>query len=56
MSAACATLLAGWAPDEAGAGYYAFNDVHLVITMLAAGDVARAHEGVAERAVERDAG
>ena len=47
LSAASAALLAGWATDDDNAGYYAFNDVHLVITMLAAGDVARAEAWVA---------
>ncbi len=52
MSSACAALLAGWDTDDASAGYYAFNDVHLVLTMLAAGDVARAEAWVA-RCAER---
>ncbi|MBK7063112.1 MAG: tetratricopeptide repeat protein [Rubrivivax sp.] len=52
MSAACATLLAGWDTSEGSAGYYAFNDVHLVVTMLAAGEVSRAEAWVA-RCAER---
>lgn len=47
MTAASAALLAGWDTDEASAGYYAFNDVHLVIAMLAAGDLPRAEAWVA---------
>lgn len=52
MSAACTALLAGWDVDASHAGYYAFNDVHLVITMLAAGEVAQAEAWVA-RCAER---
>ncbi len=47
MSAACRALLDGWDTDEAHAGYYAFNDVHLLLAMLGAGDVARAEAWVA---------
>jgi hypothetical protein len=48
-------LVDGWPTD--GAGYYAFNDVHYVIALLAAGHVARAEAWVArcaERALAAD--
>jgi hypothetical protein len=40
-------LAAGWQADEAAAGYYAFNDVHRVMALLAAGQVAAAEAWVA---------
>jgi tetratricopeptide (TPR) repeat protein len=40
MSAQCRALLAGW--DLREPGHYAFNDVHAVLAMLGAGEVARA--------------
>ena len=43
----CSALLAGWPLDESGAGYYAFNDVHAVLAMLAAGDLHRAEAWLA---------
>ncbi len=43
----CSALLAPWALDESVAGHYAFNDVHAVLAMLGAGDVARAESWVA---------
>ncbi len=52
MSAACAALLTGWDVSEAAAGYYAFNDAHLVLTLLGAGELARAEAWVA-RCAER---
>lgn len=52
VSAAAAALLQGWATDGDAAGYYAFNDVHLVMALLAAGDVPRAEAWVA-RCAER---
>jgi hypothetical protein len=56
VSAAGQALLAGWdtADDSAidVAGYYAFNDVHRVLAMLLAGEVARADAWVA-RCAER---
>jgi hypothetical protein len=53
VSAACAALLqAGTGQTKAEAGYYAFNDVHRVLAMLGAGDVARAEAWVA-RCAER---
>ncbi len=42
-----AALAAGWPADEAAAGYYAFNDVHQVLALLAAGQVAAAEAWVA---------
>jgi hypothetical protein len=35
-------LLAGWAPDEASAGFSAFNDAHALLAMLGAGETGRA--------------
>jgi hypothetical protein len=52
VAARCAELLAGWDLSDAAAGYYAFNDVHAVLAMLGAGDVARAEAWVA-RCAER---
>jgi hypothetical protein len=52
VSAAATALLAGWDTADGSAGYYAFNDVHLVLAMLAAGEVARAEAWVA-RCAER---
>ncbi|MCA0244664.1 MAG: tetratricopeptide repeat protein [Proteobacteria bacterium] len=55
MSAAFAALLAGWDRNEAGAGYYAFNDVHLVLAMLGAGELPAAEAWLAhcaERVLE----
>jgi hypothetical protein len=43
----CAELLAGWDLADPLAGYYAFNDVHAVLAMLGAGEVARAEAWVA---------
>jgi len=43
----CTDLLAGWDLADEHAGYYAFNDVHAVLAMLAAGQVARADAWVA---------
>jgi tetratricopeptide (TPR) repeat protein len=48
----CARLLEGWNLSDAAAGYYAFNDVHAVLAMLAAGEVGRAEAWVA-RCAER---
>ncbi len=52
VSAQAAALLVGWDLDPAHAGYYAFNDLHAVLAMLAAGEVARAERHVA-RCAER---
>jgi len=57
VSALAASLLDGWAMDEASAGYYAFNDVHLVMALLAAGRVSQAEAWVsrcAARAMQPD--
>ena len=56
-SARCRALLAGWDLADDAAGHYAFNDVHAVLAMLGAGDVARAEAWVArcaERALAAD--
>jgi tetratricopeptide (TPR) repeat protein len=47
MSAQFAALLAAWPVDDAQAGDYAFNDIHVVATMLGAGAHARAEAWVA---------
>lgn len=47
-----AALVEGWAEREGGAGYYAFNDVHYVLALLAAGQGGRA-EGWVARCAER---
>ncbi len=56
VSAHCQALLAGWpqGDDVVGpyAGHYAFNDVHLALACIAAGDVARAEAWLA-RCAER---
>ncbi|MFO1328599.1 MAG: tetratricopeptide repeat protein [Rubrivivax sp.] len=52
VSAACRALLGPWPADPAEAGYYAFNDVHRVLAMLAAGEMAQAEAWVA-RCAER---
>jgi tetratricopeptide (TPR) repeat protein len=57
VASRCAELLASWDLSEAAAGYYAFNDVHAVLAMLGAGEVARAEAWVArcaERAMVAD--
>ena len=53
----CAQLAAGWDLDPAHAGHYAFNDLHAVLALLAADDVARAEHWVArcaQRALAAD--
>jgi hypothetical protein len=53
----CARLLQGWELSPESAGYYAFNDLHAVLAMLGAGDLARADAWVArcaERAMAAD--
>ena len=47
VASRCSALLADWPLDEASAGHYAFNDVHAVLAMLAAGDLHRAEAWVA---------
>jgi hypothetical protein len=43
----CAELVAQWDLSDDSAGYYAFNDVHALLAMLAADDGARAEHWVA---------
>jgi hypothetical protein len=52
VSVPCAAVLAGWDLSDTAAGYYAFNDVHVVLAMLGAGQTARAEHWVA-RCAER---
>jgi hypothetical protein len=47
VSALCAALLARWPADDGTAGYYAFNDVHRVLALLGAGEVAQAESWLA---------
>jgi hypothetical protein len=57
VAARCLPLVDGWDLSDAAAGYYAFNDVHAVMAMLGAGEVARAEAWVArcaERAMAAD--
>jgi hypothetical protein len=52
VGALAGALAEGWPAQTAGAGYYAFNDVHYVLALLAAGQGARAEAWVA-RCAER---
>lgn len=52
VSAACAALLQAWPAGDGEAGYYAFNDVHRLLALLGAGQVAAAEAWVA-RCAER---
>ena len=52
VSSRCAALVASWAPDDRHAGQYAFNDVHVVLALLGAGEVQRAEAWLA-RCAER---
>ncbi len=52
VGARCAALVAGWAPDDWHAGQYAFNDVHVVLALLGAGEMQRAEAWLA-RCAER---
>jgi hypothetical protein len=52
IQAACAALVARWSVDDTHAGHYAFNDVHLVLALVGAGEVARAEAWLA-RCAER---
>ena len=52
VSSRCAALVAGWAPDDRHAGQYAFNDVHVVLALLGAGELQRAEAWLA-RCAER---
>jgi hypothetical protein len=57
VAARCLPLVDGWDLSDAAAGYYAFNDVHAVMAMLGAGELARAEAWVArcaERAMAAD--
>ena len=57
VQAAARALADGWPLDDANAGYYAFNDVHAMAVLLAAGEVARAESWLArcaERAMAAD--
>jgi hypothetical protein len=57
VGAHAAALVAGWPADEAAAGYYAFNDVHRVVALLAAGQLPAAEAWVArcaERALDAE--
>jgi hypothetical protein len=47
VRARCAELVASWDLADGSAGYYAFNDVHALLAMLAADDGARAEHWVA---------
>lgn len=47
VSGHAAVLVAGWPADAADAGYYAFNDVHRVLALLAAGEVGAAEAWLA---------
>jgi hypothetical protein len=52
VHAAASALLQGWPVEDGHAGHYAFNDVHLVLALVAAGEVARAEAWLA-RCAER---
>ncbi|MDO9091698.1 MAG: tetratricopeptide repeat protein [Rubrivivax sp.] len=52
VSASCSALLANWQLPDEHAGHYAFNDVHVVLALLGAGEVPRAEAWVA-RCAER---
>lgn len=47
MSAQFAALRASWPLDPTQAGHYAFNDVHAMLTLLGAGEVAQAEAWLA---------
>ena len=48
----CQALLASWPLDDAQAGHYAFTDLHIVLALIAAGEVGRAEAWLA-RCAER---
>ena len=52
VSARCAEVLSRWDLSDGNAGHYAFNDVHAVMAMLAAGELPRAESWLA-RCAER---
>jgi hypothetical protein len=57
VGARCERLLEGWDLSADAAGYYAFNDLHVVLALLGAGQVAQAEAWVArcaERAMAAD--
>jgi len=57
MAARARELVDGWDLGPGAAGYYAFNDVHALLALLAAGEVARADGWLgrcAARAMEAD--
>jgi hypothetical protein len=57
VQAAARALADTWPLDDAHAGYYAFNDVHAMAALLAAGEVARAESWLArcaQRAMAAD--
>ena len=52
VAARCTALLGAWVLDDDGAGHYAFNDMHVVLALVGAGEVARADAWLA-RCAER---
>ncbi len=52
VASRCAALVKGWHPGDEDAGHYAFNDLHWVLALLGAGEVARAEAWLA-RCAER---
>ena len=52
VSAQCKAVLTRWDMSPAAAGFYSFNDVHVVVALIGAGDVAQAESWVA-RCAER---
>ncbi len=47
VAARAQALVAGWDDSDRAAGYYAFNDLHALLAMLAAGDTLRAESWLA---------
>ncbi len=60
VASRCAALVEGWVLEDADAGHYAFNDMHVVLALVGAGQVTRADAWLArcaERALQpADAG
>ena len=52
VGARCQALLLDWPLDDAHAGHYAFNDLHIVLALIGAGEVGRAEAWLA-RCAER---
>ena len=52
VSPRCQALLADWPLDDAQAGHHAFNDLHIVLALIAAGEIGRAEAWLA-RCAER---